>query len=89
MFPVQMRHEALTISMNNGVDWKGVGYLFSIVGALLLGAQAWPKPTDPTWHLPALIAGVAITIVGFAVRYMAHLKQRREIEKTKREAERR
>jgi hypothetical protein len=36
-----------------------------------------------------LIAGVATTIGGFAVRYMAHLKQRKEIEQTKREAERR
>ena len=72
----------------NGIDWKGIGYLFSIAGALLLGAKAWPKPTDPAWHRPALIAGVAMTIVGFAVRYLAHLKERREIEKAKREAER-
>ena len=46
-------------------------------------------PEDPAWHLPALIAGVATTIGGFGVRYVAHLKQRREIEQTKREAERR
>jgi hypothetical protein len=32
---------------------------------------------------------VLTSIVGFALRYMAHLKQRREIEQTKREAERR
>ncbi|HZU50846.1 MAG TPA: hypothetical protein VE968_03115 [Sphingomicrobium sp.] len=82
-----MRHETVTIPAGNGIDWKGIGYLFSIIGALLLGAEAWPKPSDPSWHLPALIAGIATTIIGFVVRYMAHLKQRREIERTKREAE--
>jgi hypothetical protein len=70
------------------MDWKGIGYLLSMAGALLLGAIAWPKPDDPSWHLPALIGGVATTIAGFAVRYLAHLKQRREIEQTKREAKR-
>jgi hypothetical protein len=69
-----------------GIDWKGIGYLFSIAGALLLGAQAWPKPTDPGWHLPALVTGVATTIIGFAVRYMAHLGERREIAEAKRKA---
>ena len=75
--------------MRQGVDWKGIGYLFSIVGALLLGAQAWPKPTDPAWHLPALIGGISATIIGFVVRYVAHLRQRKEINQTKREAQRR
>jgi len=84
-----MRHETVTIPVAHGIDWKGIGYLFSIVGALLLGAQAWPKPTDPAWHLPALIFGVGTTIIGFAVRYMAHLKQRKEIDEAKRKAERR
>jgi hypothetical protein len=83
-----MRHQTVTIPAGNGVDWKGIGYLFSIAGALLLGAQAWPKPSDPGWHLPALIGGVATTIIGFAVRYMAHLKQRKDIDEAKREAER-
>lgn len=84
-----MRHETVTATNGHGIDWKGVGYLFSIAGALLLGAEGWPKPSDPAWHLPALVGGVAITIIGFAVRYVAHLKQRREIEEAKREAERR
>jgi hypothetical protein len=89
MFLSSMRHETVTIPVAHGIDWKGIGYLFSMVGALLLGAQAWPKPTDPRWHLPALIFGVGTTIVGFAVRYMAHLKQRKEIDEAKRKAERR
>lgn len=84
-----MRHETVTIPVPHGIDWKGIGYLFSIIGALLLGAHAWPKPTDPGWHLPALIGGVAATIIGFAVRYMAHLKDRKVIAQAKREADRR
>jgi hypothetical protein len=76
------------MAVPHGIDWKAIGYLSSMVGALLLGAIAWPKPGDPSWHLPALIAGVATTIGGFAIRYIAHLKQQREIEETKREAER-
>jgi len=84
-----MRHETVTIPVAKGVDWKGIGYLFSIVGALLLGAQAWPKPTDPSWHMPAVIIGVSTTIVGFVVRYIAHLRQRKEIDQAKRDAERR
>jgi hypothetical protein len=84
-----MRHQTVTIPAAQGVDWKAIGYLLSMVGALLLGAIAWPKPEDPAWHLPALIVGVGTTIAGFGVRYMAHLKQRKEIEETKREAEKR
>lgn len=84
-----MRHESVTTPATHGTDWKGVGYLLSMVGALLLGAIAWPKAGDPSWHFPALIGGVATTIAGFAVRYVAHLKQRREIDEAKREAERR
>jgi hypothetical protein len=86
MFLRRMRHETVSVPVAQGIDWKGIGYLFSIAGALLLGAIAWPKPEDPAWHLPALIGGVAATIIGFAIRYVAHLKQRKEIERTKREA---
>lgn len=81
-----MRHQTVTVPVPAGIDWKGIGYLLSMVGALLLGAIAWPKPEDPAWHLPALIGGVLTTIAGFGVRYVAHLKQKREIEEAKAEA---
>jgi phosphotransferase system glucose/maltose/N-acetylglucosamine-specific IIC component len=61
------------------VDWKGIGYIFSIIGVLLLGAKSMPKPHDPSWYWPALIGGVVTSIIGFGIRYLAHLKQRREI----------
>jgi hypothetical protein len=83
-----MRHETVTVPLPTGIDWKGIGYLSSVVGALLLGAIAWPKPQDPAWHLPALVAGVATTIAGYGIRYVAHLRQKREIREAKEEAER-
>ena len=71
-----------------GIDWKGFGYLTSIVSVFFLGAIAWPKPNDPAWHLPALIIGMATSVIGMAFRYKAHLDQQREIRKAKAEADR-
>ena len=71
------------------MDWKGLGYLVSIVSVLLLGAIAWPKPQDPSWHVPVLIAGMATSILGMAFRYKAHLDQLRELRRTKARAEKR
>ena len=81
-----MSHEDIR-GMGGGPDWKGLGYLVSMVSVLLLGAIAWPKPEAPGWHLPALIAGMATSILGMALRYKAHLDQKREMRKTKAEAE--
>jgi hypothetical protein len=83
-----MRSESSTIPPFHGLDWKGVGYLVSIVSVFLLGAVAWPKPGDPGWHLLVLIAGMATSIVGMACRYKAHLDQQRELRHAEAEAER-
>ena len=83
-----MRHESVTIPTSKGVDWKGLGYLVSIVSVFFLGAIAWPKPDDPAWHLPALIAGMVLSIVGMGLRYLAHLKQQKEMAKVEAEARR-
>ena len=71
-----------------GIDWKGLGYLVSILSVFLLGAIAWPKPDDPKWHLPLLIAGMATSIVGMALRYKSHLYQQRELKRAEAEASR-
>jgi uncharacterized transporter YbjL len=84
-----MHHETVAISASQGVDWKGLGYLISIVSVFFLGAIAWPKPNDPWWHLPALIIGMATSIIGMACRYKAHLDEQREIRKARTEAKRR
>ena len=61
------------------MDFKGLGYLVSIVSVLLLGTVAWPKPGDPEWIQPVLIAGIVTSIVGMALRYVAHLQQQKEL----------
>jgi hypothetical protein len=74
------------ILLVKGIDWKGLGYLTSILSVFLLGAIAWPKPHDPEWHLPVLIAGMIASIVGMGLRYKAHLDQQRAIKKAEAEA---
>jgi hypothetical protein len=65
------------------VDSKGIGYILSIVSVFLIGAVAWPKPGDPNWMRTALIAGMATSIVGMVLRYVSHLKERRELKRSK------
>ena len=83
-----VRHENVTITAGSGVDWKGLGYVVSIVSVFLLGAITWPTPNEPRWHMPVLILGMAASICGMAFRYLAHLQQQKEIRKTKAEARR-
>jgi hypothetical protein len=64
-----------------GLDWKAIGYLTSMASVLFLGAIAWPKPGDPHWVLPALIAGMATSILGMGFRYLAHIRQKKEMSK--------
>ena len=64
-----------------GLDWKALGYLTSIVSVFFLGAMAWPKPDDPGWHLPALLVGMATSILGMGFRYLAHIKQKKQMSK--------
>lgn len=69
-----------------GIDWKGLGYLVSILSVFLLGAIAWPKSEDPRWHLPVLIGGMATSILGMAFRYKSHLDEQRELKRTEAKA---
>jgi hypothetical protein len=70
-----------------GIDWKGLGYLVSMLSVFLLGAIAWPKQDDPAWHLPALVAGMATSILGMAFRYKSHLDEIRELKRTEAKAD--
>ena len=88
MFLQPMRHNSVTIPATEGLDWKALGYVVSIVSVFLLGAIAWPKPQDPAWHLPVLIAGMAASVIGMGFRYKAHLDQKRELRRAETEASR-
>ena len=83
-----MRHDTVNMDPTSGVDWKGLGYLVSIVGVFLLGAIAWPTATEPRWHMPVLLAGMATSIIGMGMRYRAHILQQRELKKARAEARR-
>ena len=83
-----MRHDKVTMPAPTGIDIKAVGYLTSIVSVLFLGAVAWAKENPPGWYYPALVIGMATSMIGMGFRYAAHLRQKREIEKAKAEAER-
>jgi hypothetical protein len=87
--PEAMRHENVTIANMTGIDLKGLGYLTSILSVFFLGAIAWPKPDAPWWHLPALIIGMATSIIGMAFRYKAHRIEKRRIRSAEAEAKKR
>ena len=81
-----MRHQSVSVGTGAGPDWKGLGYLVSIVSVFFLGAVAWPKAGEPAWHMPVLLGGMATSILGMGFRYLAHLHQQREMQRTKAEA---
>jgi hypothetical protein len=81
-----MHRENVSVPAGSGIDWKGLGYLVSIVSVFLLGAIAWPTGTEPRWHMPVLVAGMATSIFGMGFRYLAHLQQQKELKRTKAEA---
>jgi hypothetical protein len=83
-----MNRRTVTIAAPKGLDWKATGYLVSIISVLFLGAVAWAKENPPGWYHPVLVVGMATSIIGMGCRYMAHLRQKREIEKARAEAER-
>ena len=82
-----MRHVTVTVPAANGLDWKGLGYLVSIVSVFFLGAAAWPKDNPPNWYYPALIFGMLTSIVGMGFRDMAHREMQREVRRAEAEAE--
>jgi hypothetical protein len=84
-----MRHESVTVEAPAGLDFKAAGYVVSIVSVLFLGAVAWTKENPPGWYYPVLIIGMATSIIGMGFRYLAHLRQKRELHRAKAEAERR
>jgi hypothetical protein len=84
-----MRHQTVAMGANNRIDWKALGYLISIASVFFLGALAWPKPTDPRWHVAVLILGMAASIMGMGCRYKAHLDQQQQMKRTEAEARRR
>ena len=61
-------------------DWeamlKACGYLISTVSVVLLGFVAWDAAKDDPALRWALGAGMALSVVGMAVRLVSHLRDR-------------
>ena len=61
------------------MDLKGLGYFISTISVIFLGIVAWPGPGEPGWHGAAVIAGMALSILGMGVRYVSHRQDRQDI----------
>lgn len=64
-----------------GKSLKGVGYLVSIFSVFLLAAAAWETASSNPLLQLCLIGGVVTSIVGMALRYAAHRRDRRELKR--------
>jgi uncharacterized membrane protein YhhN len=58
---------------------RGLGYLISIISVVLIGLVAWPRPEEPSWKVLTLLAGMALSILGMGLRWMASSKQEAEM----------
>lgn len=63
------------------MDLQGTGYLISSVSVLFLGAVAWPKPDEPQWMAWAVALGMATSILGMGLRWLSHLRDRKDIKR--------
>jgi hypothetical protein len=63
------------------MDLQGLGYLISSVSVGFLGAVAWPGPDEPRWKAWAVVIGMATSIMGMSVRFLSHLRDKRNIKR--------
>lgn len=60
---------------------KGLGYLVSAVSVMLLGLVAWQSASERPLLAACLIAGMALSVLGMALRWIAHNRDARERER--------
>ena len=63
---------------------KGGGYLVSNVSVVLLGIVAWKSASEDRLLFVCLVAGMALSILGMVMRWLAFLRndeEKREIER--------
>jgi hypothetical protein len=66
------------------MDLQGLGYLISSVSVALLGVVAWPGPDEPQWKVWAVVLGMATSVLGMSIRFLSHLRDRKNIERAAR-----
>ena len=52
--------------------YKGLGYLTSAVSVLLLGVVSWKSASEQPLLFACLLAGMATSVVGMALRWTSH-----------------
>jgi hypothetical protein len=61
-------------------NWlTGVGYALSIVSVALLAWAAWPSAGGDRTLALAVIAGAALSVIGMALRWAAHVRVNRKL----------
>ncbi|MDB5425587.1 MAG: hypothetical protein JWQ29_3003 [Phenylobacterium sp.] len=59
---------------------KLVGYLISSLSVICLGIVSWSGAAGKPLMLALLIAGMATSILGMAIRFWSYLREKRERE---------
>ena len=57
---------------------KALGYLVSTLSVILLGAVAWKGASENPMLIICLVAGMATSIIGMALRWISHRIDQRE-----------
>lgn len=61
-------------------NWlTGIGYALSIISVALLAWVAWPAPNENAALAGAVIVGAALSVIGMALRWAAHVVMSRQI----------
>jgi uncharacterized membrane protein YhhN len=56
---------------------KGTGYLISTASVVLLGIVSWDGTHDKPLLRWALVAGMAASVIGMAVRMISHIRDKK------------
>lgn len=57
---------------------KSFGYSISMLSVVLLAVPAWENSRDKPLLFLCLVAGIVISIIGMALRWIAHRREHRE-----------
>ena len=67
--------------------YKGLGYLTSAVSVLLLGVVSWKSASEQPLLFACLLAGMATSVVGMALRWTSHRIEQHDKQKLEAEVD--
>ncbi|MEA3029837.1 MAG: hypothetical protein QOG13_1162 [Sphingomonadales bacterium] len=74
--------------MNIASVFKGLGYLVSAMSVILLGIVAWKSASEQPLLFACLIAGMAASVAGMALRWISHRIEQKDKARIEAEARR-